>query len=172
MFFSCLTLSVYFLGITVKTNIHDQHQPGRQIGNDAVPEFDAQVLPAGSAPASKTFQPNPIDEAPGQANNPVANETATSALDMPGATSGDVHAGYGRPASGQTSSELANDGKTRRARERQGLQGQAEGGSGLYGDENIEARNLQKDHEPGPRTGNEFNISLEGAESKESASVE
>lgn len=29
------------------------HQPGKQVGNDAVPEFHAQTLPAGTAPPEK-----------------------------------------------------------------------------------------------------------------------
>lgn len=37
---------------------HGGHQPGKLLGKDAVPEFHAETLPAGSAPPSKTFEPN------------------------------------------------------------------------------------------------------------------
>lgn len=80
--------------------------------------------------------------------------------------------GIGHPGSGQTSSELRNEGKSHNARDRQGLQGLAEGGSGMQGEESAEAKNLQKDHVPGPKTGNEHNVSLDGAESKESVDAE
>jgi len=143
------------------------HQIGQQVGNDAVPEFHTKVLPAGSAPASKTYQPNPVNEIPGQANNPDARSEATGALDMPGATSADVHTGYGHPGQGQTSSD-SNKGK----KEGQSLQGLAEGGSGIHGDENAEARRLQKDHVSGPASSREHNISLDGAETKEPATAE
>ena len=38
------------------------------VGNDKVPEFEAQTLPPGSAPADRTFRPNPVGEVPPQAN--------------------------------------------------------------------------------------------------------
>lgn len=149
-----------------------QHQPGQLVGNDAIPTFEAKTLPPGTAPASKTFQPNPIDEVPGQANNPDASDTATGALDMPGATSGDVHTGLGHPGSGQTSAEIANDGKSNRARERQGLQGLSEGGSGMQGNESVEARQLQEEHEKGPLNAREHNASLEGVEEAQHVQAE
>ncbi|MCJ1319498.1 hypothetical protein MMC15_004834 [Xylographa vitiligo] len=80
------------------------HKPGVKVGNDAAPTFSAQVLPAGSAPADRTFAPNPIHETPGQANNEDAlgaggeESTYTAAADtLGGATSGDVHTGLGLP---------------------------------------------------------------------------
>lgn len=110
---------------------------------------------------------------PGQANNPDAADTATSAQDtLPGATSADVHTGIGHPGSGQSSAEVEHDGKSHRARDRQGLQGLAEGGSGMQGEESAHAANLQKDHVPGPQTGREHNVSLDGAETKESVDAE
>ncbi|KAL8786534.1 MAG: hypothetical protein Q9195_008165 [Heterodermia aff. obscurata] len=78
------------------------HKPGLQVGNDAFPEFTAQTLPAGSAPASNTFTPNPSAD-------PTENlpSTETSAADtLGGATSADVHTGLGHPGQGQTSNEL------------------------------------------------------------------
>ena len=44
------------------------HKPGKQVGDDAAPEFHVKVLPAGSAPAKDTFQPNP--EVDGQKVDP------------------------------------------------------------------------------------------------------
>ncbi|KAL9598547.1 MAG: hypothetical protein Q9219_004449 [cf. Caloplaca sp. 3 TL-2023] len=90
-----------------------QHQPGKLVGNDAVPEFSAKTLPPGSAPVSNTFQPNNLSETPGQANNPdvlrshgkeSTHTTASSTLG--GATSGDMYQGLGKPVQGQSSSEL------------------------------------------------------------------
>ncbi|KAK6430898.1 hypothetical protein LTR95_012943 [Oleoguttula sp. CCFEE 5521] len=84
------------------------HQPGKLVGNDAIPEFNAKVLPAGSAPADKTFKPNPTDEAPA---NQDAGQGATSAADtIGGATSADVHTGLGHPGQGQSSKELRDGG--------------------------------------------------------------
>jgi len=132
---------------------------------DYAPEFHAKTLPPGSAPAANTFKPNPVNEIPGQADNDLVNrqhgkeETKTGALDMPGATSADVHKGLGHPGQGQTSSELHNDGKQSGA----GLKG--EGGSGMTDDANDEAKRLQQDDHPsGPLDGH--NATLEGAEEK------
>lgn len=80
-----------------------QHQPGKLVGNDAAPEFHAEVLPAGSAPASKTYQPNP------DLNNQKMYQDASSTIT--GATSGDVHTGLGHPGQGQTSKELRHSDK-------------------------------------------------------------
>jgi hypothetical protein len=77
---------------------HFQHQPGKLVGNDAVPTFEAKVLPAGSAPAKDTYQPNP------DLNNQKMYQDASSTIT--GATSADVHTGLGHPGQGQTSNEL------------------------------------------------------------------
>lgn len=91
---------------TVPLTEHLQHQPGVLVGNDAAPEFHAQVLPAGSAPADKTFKPNPVNETP--------QDGSTSAADtLGGATSGDVHTGLGHPGQGQTSKDLHSGGATK-----------------------------------------------------------
>ncbi|KAJ4360140.1 uncharacterized protein N0V89_000700 [Didymosphaeria variabile] len=87
------------------------HQPGKLVGNDAVPEFSTQTLPAGTAPASSTYTPNP------DLNNQKMYQDASSTIG--GATSADVHTGLGHPGSGQTSSELHGTGK----RDRTGLTG-------------------------------------------------
>ncbi|KAF8848755.1 hypothetical protein BDZ45DRAFT_635311 [Acephala macrosclerotiorum] len=89
------------------------HAPGTKVGNDAAPEFHAETLPAGTAPSSRTFQPQTQNEIPGQAMNPnISKETWTDAQStINGATSADVHIGYGHPGSGQTSNELRGDGR-------------------------------------------------------------
>lgn len=142
------------------------------VGNDAAPEFSAKVLPAGSAPADRTFKPNPVNEIPGQADNADSSETTSASDTLGGATSADVHTGLGHPGSGMGSAEERHDGKTKRARDNQGLQGKAEGGSGLTGDANAEAASLLKDHKSGHQTENEHNVSLDGAESKEPVGAE
>ncbi|KAF1980107.1 hypothetical protein BU23DRAFT_522024 [Bimuria novae-zelandiae CBS 107.79] len=71
------------------------HQIGKLVGNDAVPEFHAQAVPTGTAPASNTFTPNP------DLNNQCMYQEASSTIG--GATSTDVHKGRGHPGQGQTS---------------------------------------------------------------------
>lgn len=106
-----------------------QHAPGVQVGNDAAPEFHAQQVAPGTAPKADLYQPNPINETPGQANNDLAGRqhgkenTTTSALDtLNGATSGDVHQGLGQPMAGQTHSDV--DGKVARGGGRLGTGGE------------------------------------------------
>ncbi|KAL6720597.1 hypothetical protein ACLMJK_002521 [Lecanora helva] len=92
------------------------HQPGKLVGNDAVPEFSAKTLPSGSAPADRTFEPNTTSEVPGQALNDLndrshgkeSTKTIASST-LGGATSGDVHTGLGHPGSGQSSRELRHE---------------------------------------------------------------
>lgn len=88
-----------------------QHQPGVLVGNDAKPTFSAQTLPAGTAPADRTFEPNATSEVPSQADNPYAEETTPASATLGGATSADVHTGLGHPGSGQTSTELRHEGQ-------------------------------------------------------------
>jgi hypothetical protein len=76
-----------------------QHQPGKIVSEkDAAPEFSAQTLPAGTAPKSSTYTPNP------DLNNQKTFTSASSTL--VGADSGSVHTGLGHPGSGQTSQDL------------------------------------------------------------------
>ncbi|KAK3291674.1 uncharacterized protein B0H64DRAFT_367076 [Chaetomium fimeti] len=106
------------------------HQLGQQVGNEAIPEFRAETHTPGSAPAQHTHQPNPIHETPGQALNPDAArpeaEGRTAPLDMPGATSSDVHSAstLARPMEGQTRSEMHGAHAVgKRKGERSGLEG-------------------------------------------------
>jgi hypothetical protein len=102
-----------------------QHAPGVKVGNEAATEFNAQTVPAGTAPSDRILAPNTQNEIPGQAMNPnISKETRTSAQDtIGGATSADVHSGYGHPGSGQTSKELHGDGNFPGKREKNGLAG-------------------------------------------------
>ena len=87
-----------------------QHKPGNEQGNDAVREFHAEVHPRGDAPPEDTFQPNPIGTSPGQALNAGQDPSGqTEALDMPGATSKDVHTGLGLPLQGMEGREVNHE---------------------------------------------------------------
>ncbi|KAF2213130.1 hypothetical protein CERZMDRAFT_96798 [Cercospora zeae-maydis SCOH1-5] len=92
--------------------ISDKHQPGKIIpgSNDAVPEFSAEVLPAGSAPTEHTYEPQTEGEAPPLQNyykdGVGEGQTAKASDTIMGATSGDVHQGLGKPVEGQSSKEL------------------------------------------------------------------
>ncbi|KAI1619076.1 hypothetical protein EDD36DRAFT_49535 [Exophiala viscosa] len=159
------------------------HQIGQKVSPaDNAPEFSAKTLPPGTAPKESTFQPNPVNEVPGQANNPDVERShgkegvKTDALStLPGATSADVHTGLGHPGQGQTSNELRHDGQHGRKKDTPGTEGAgATGGSGLYpGDTNTEFRRLQTDDHPkGPNPEQDHNATLAGAESKVPASAE
>ncbi|KAF4547531.1 Hypothetical protein D9617_40g012700 [Elsinoe fawcettii] len=114
------------------------HQPGRIAGEkDAAEEFTAETLPAGSAPASKTFKPNNISDIP--TTGATSGQETTSASDtIVGATSGDVHTGLGKPIQGQSSSEQRHDGKPHRAGDGGGLEGV--GASAVPQSGNVDAR--------------------------------
>ena len=130
------------------TTLPLQHKPGVQASPaDHAEVFSAKTLPAGSAPADRTFAPNTQTEIPGQADNDATfrshgkESTYTSANDtLGGTTSGAVHTGLGHPGQGQTSTELRHDGTHTATREGNGLQGLSQGGSGLTDDGNVEAR--------------------------------
>ena len=78
-----------------------------------------------------------------------------------------MHTGLGHPGQGQTSTEIRHEGKHTAKRERAGLDGQAQGGSGLRDDGNVEARRLARDTtEHGPLSAREHNVTYEGAEDK------
>lgn len=110
------------------------HKPGVKVGNDAAPEFHAQAYDPGTAPREHTFQPNTQTGVPGQ-----KTEVSTGALDMPGATSGDVYNNteFGKPVQGQTSSELHGSKK----KDRIGFEGRAQPGQSLEGgDGSVESK--------------------------------
>jgi hypothetical protein len=117
---------------------------------------------------------------PGQADNDATlrdhgkESTYTSATDtLGGATSGDVHTGMGHPGQGETSTEVRHDGPHTRKREGAGLDGLAQGGSGLRDEGNVEARRLARDTtDHGTINAREHNVSLEGAEDKLPTSAE
>ncbi|KAK4244633.1 hypothetical protein C7999DRAFT_43737 [Corynascus novoguineensis] len=106
------------------------HQPGRQVGKDAVPEFRAETHAPGTAPKEHSYKPNPIHETPGQALNPDAWQAEsggrTEPLDMPGATSADIYreSTFSRPMEGQYAREIHGaHGVGKRKKERNGLEG-------------------------------------------------
>ncbi|KAF2466430.1 uncharacterized protein BDR25DRAFT_268976 [Lindgomyces ingoldianus] len=95
------------------------HKPGVLASEaDRAPEFSAQPLPAGRAPKSSTYEPNP------DLHNQGMYQAASSTLT--GADSADVHTGYGHPGQGQSSAELHHDGEHHRKRQGMGLAGLAE----------------------------------------------
>jgi len=84
-----------------------KHKPGNEMGNDAVPEFRAEVHPRGTAPPENSFQSSPLSEYPRDPSDPGADLSGRKeALDMPGATSKDVHTGLGLPLQGMESREV------------------------------------------------------------------
>ena len=129
-----------------------QHKPGVLVGNDAAPEFHAKTLPPGSAPADRTFKPNPISEVPGQADNASVERDhgkestkTTASSTLGGATSGDVHTGLGHPGQGQTSSELRHEGAHTSTKQGGGLAGR--GASGVASSNQM----VDKDTQPKER---------------------
>lgn len=80
-------------------------------------------------------------------NPHISKETWTRAEDtINGATSADVHRGYGHPGSGQTSNELKGDG----TKDRNGLEG-------VGGDpsQRMVPKGAERDHDVGPRSDRE-----------------
>jgi len=106
------------------------HKPGvKATEADNAPEFSAQTLPAGAAPPERTFKPNPNDEnlpTTQYDSNVDPDSVKTDASDtLTGATSSDVHTGYGHPGQGQTSAELRHDGQRGGVKQGTGLIGKA-----------------------------------------------
>lgn len=88
------------------------HPPGVLVGNDAKPEFHATAVPA-----EATFQPRPEGEVP----MTEGAGSAAAADTLGGATSADLHKGYGVPPKGQSSRELRHDGKHTRTKDPSGV---------------------------------------------------
>lgn len=121
---------------------------------------------------------------PGQADNEDVlrshgkESTYTSATDtLGGATSADVHTGYGHPGQGQTSSELRHDGEHHRKRQGGGLEGiGVSSGHGMV-DERVREgqRGLEHDYPGGTKGTIESergNKTFEGAEDQQPESAE
>ena len=87
-----------------------------------MPEFTAETLPAGTAPANRTFKPNNDADVP-----PPQSEQVTAEDTIGGATSGDVHTGLGHPGSGQTSAEIRHDGNKSTGKSLEGVGATTEG---------------------------------------------
>ncbi|PWY89913.1 hypothetical protein BO70DRAFT_358927 [Aspergillus heteromorphus CBS 117.55] len=136
------------------------HQPGRKVApSDFVPEFHAESYPPGTAPASSSYRPNPVNEVGGQALNPNVERAhgkesvKTSAADtLIGATSQDVYTGLGHPGSGQTSQELHHDGQAGRKGQSAGLEQVGAFQTGKYERQIPSQRGLERDEaRPGQR---------------------
>ena len=111
--------------ITNQANNREQHKPGVKVNEaDQRPEHHLQTFPPGTAPASNSYTPN-VNDVGSQTNNPnVRSGQGTSVADtLTGATSQDVHTGFGKPLQGQTGVELAHDGEHGRKKQSAGLEG-------------------------------------------------
>jgi hypothetical protein len=151
-----------------------QHKPGNEQGNDAAPEYHAQTFAPGTALPENTFRPNPINADIGQANNPDAmyEDGHTSALDMPGSTSKDIHNSvnfeHGRPMIGQTNREIKGAHPGKRKKERSGLEGVGASTNGSLFDQGRQQATDKDNVERGQRghTGErEGGMATDGAES-------
>ncbi|OBT67191.1 hypothetical protein VE03_02602 [Pseudogymnoascus sp. 23342-1-I1] len=121
----------------------DKHAPGTKVGNDAAPEFHATTLPSGTAPASRSFEPNPKNIVPGQSpelSNPDTWVDAESTIT--GATTQDVYKGMGKPVQGQTTGDLRHQ-----TSQRSGLEG-----VGTSAEDSISKRGLERDVPKGGKT--------------------
>ncbi|KAL3589825.1 hypothetical protein FPOAC2_12006 [Fusarium poae] len=100
------------------------HKPGNEQGNAAKPEFHAQTFPPGTAPFADSFQPHPIDS---NISENAYEGDGYGALDMPGATSKDIHNSidslHGKPLQGQENRESRGVHPRKRKKERSGLEG-------------------------------------------------
>ena len=97
------------------------------------PPTGRDLPPRGTPPTSLQNQQQPLPPAPDSQTvidtDPFADPT-TAEDTMTGATSQDVHGGIGKPGSGMTSREVRHDGKQKRKRGLQGLEGR-------YGSANV-----------------------------------
>lgn len=126
------------------------HAPGVHASpNDDVPEFSAQQVPIGTAPKDRLFEPNAAQsEAPNVAAEGNANPDEAGARDniaqagIAGATSADVHKGWGHPGQGQTSTELRHDGQHSGKKQGTGLAGVGASGAPA-GNKPVDPENLQ-----------------------------
>lgn len=97
---------------------------------DYVPEFHAQTVPPGTAPAESTYSANMENKFGSQAMNPDVDRShgkestkTTASSTIRGATSKDVHHGLGHPGVGQTNSEVRHEGEHHRKHQSYGLEG-------------------------------------------------
>ncbi|KAF2104343.1 hypothetical protein NA57DRAFT_70553 [Rhizodiscina lignyota] len=127
------------------------HKPGVKASPaDNAPEFHAQTLPPGTAPADRTFRPNANNEVPPvvdySSNVDPEHERSTATDTLGGASSADVHTGLGHPGQGQTSTEIRHDGQHSRAKQGTGLVGT--GASGMETGGVVNASKAVNPHDP------------------------
>ncbi|KAH7126183.1 hypothetical protein EDB81DRAFT_889883 [Dactylonectria macrodidyma] len=129
------------------------HAPGVKVGNDLKPEFHLETHPPGTAPEDRSFEPQTQNEIPGQASNPDMQGGTSVSETLPGATSADVHQGYGHPGEGMTSQEL-HGGKRKRV-------GAGLEGVGANASDPIREQGLDVDHEKGHNTDTDWALAEE-----------
>ncbi|KAL4879431.1 hypothetical protein BJY04DRAFT_193982 [Aspergillus karnatakaensis] len=118
-----------------------KHKPGTKASPaDYAPEFHLETHPPGTAPAGSSYHPNAIDHTGEQALNPNVERAhgkesvkTTAEQTLMGATSQDVHRGIGKPASGQTTSELRYGGEHANKNPGRGLEGAVTGVNDEFG---------------------------------------
>jgi len=98
-----------------------KHHPGVKVGNAAVPDSHVELHAPGTAPADRSFKPDPSPE------NRGFDDPTRDPLDQggPGYTSLDADRGAGAPISGMSSEERHHDGRAHNKREHSGLIGLA-----------------------------------------------
>ncbi|KAL2869260.1 uncharacterized protein BJX67DRAFT_379288 [Aspergillus lucknowensis] len=119
----------------------DKHAPGIKASPyDYKPEFQMETRPPGTAPASSSYRPHPVDHPGEQALNPNVERShgkesvkTTAEQTLMGTTSQDVHAGLGQPISGQTRTEQRHDGQHTNKNPGRGLEGALKGAPGEFG---------------------------------------
>ncbi|ETS84465.1 hypothetical protein PFICI_02490 [Pestalotiopsis fici W106-1] len=99
------------------------HAVGTKVGNDAIPEYHAEVFPAGTAPQEFSHHANTEGEVPGQAFNEF-DTTRTSASDtLTGADSQTLNKGLGKPVKGQEENKMKGGHSRSSGRKSGGLAG-------------------------------------------------
>ncbi|KAL4795458.1 hypothetical protein BDV19DRAFT_171374 [Aspergillus venezuelensis] len=143
--------------------VQDKHDIGVKASpGDRVPESHLQTFPPGTAPASSSYQPNPIDHTGEQAMNPNVDRMhgkesvrTTAESTLPGATSKDVHQRAGHPGTGQTSAELRHDGQSHRKNPGGGIEGAVKGVNDQFGSRTEQILESQKPTAAGGSHGSE-----------------
>ncbi|PLB44545.1 hypothetical protein P170DRAFT_430422 [Aspergillus steynii IBT 23096] len=156
------------------------HQPGRKVApQDFAPENEPQVFPPGTAPASNSYTPHPTNEVAGQALNPNVERghgkesVKTNPGDtLMGATSQDVHTGFGHPGSGQTSTELHHDGQHGRKNPGSGLEGVGASMQGNYERTIPSQRGIDRDQAKPNQRGDKGALAAEDREPESAATLD
>ncbi|OJJ45820.1 hypothetical protein ASPZODRAFT_68587 [Penicilliopsis zonata CBS 506.65] len=138
------------------------HQPGRKVAPaDHRPEYRAETFPPGTAPASSSYQPNPVSDPGSQALNPLTDRAhgkekvfTSAGLTLRGATSQDVHRGLGHPGSGMTNTEIRHDGQHGRKHQSHSLEGVGATREDKYERALPDQRGIEREEAMGGQHGN------------------